>query len=68
MIYLLWGNRFCLFATRNCSLDFLYIGATMDYHNIIFTFEILGFGIGLEYVWKDCKDTKKFSRWIEIPL
>jgi hypothetical protein len=68
MISLLSGNRFHLFLQKNCALDFLYIGATMDSHNVIFTFEILGLGLGLEYVWKDGKDTEKFSRYFCIPL
>ena len=66
MISILSGNRFHFFGQRNLALDFLYIGATMDSHNIIFTFEILGFGLGLEYVWKKEKDTKKVSRYFCI--
>lgn len=70
MISILSGNRFHFFGQKNgnCALDFLYIGATMDSNNIIFTFEVLGFGLGLEYVWKEEKDTKKFSRYFCINL
>ncbi|MBV6514211.1 MAG: hypothetical protein FMNOHCHN_03801 [Ignavibacteriaceae bacterium] len=68
MISLLSGNRFHFFCQRNWALDFLYVGATMDSHNIIFTLELLGFGLGLEYVWKETKDTKKFSQYFCINL
>jgi hypothetical protein len=68
MITLASGNRFHLFFQKNWALDFLFIGATIDYHNIIFTFEIMGYGLGLEYVWKETKDTKKFSRYFSINL
>lgn len=68
MISILSGNRFHFFGQKNCTLDLFYIGATMDSHNIIFTFEILGLGLGLEYVWKEGKNTKKFSRYFCISL